>query len=111
MGDENKFRGFVFGVTLATTGFFGGTITSDLAWPVKSYPSVEDVEKGYVIPSKLEIKVEDLRKDGTKQTIAVYDGKSYLFKLDESGRPRIQEYEIKPVEVKAKTLEKKAEKE
>ena len=54
-----------------------------------------DVEKGYVIPGFLEIKVEDLDKRGEKQTIAKYQGTNYLFKEDKKGIPYMTPYQIK----------------
>ena len=62
-------------------------------------PKIEQVQPGYVIPSKLEIKPRDLNGDGKKEVIMTYGGKPYLLTLDERGRPRIQSYEIEAAEV------------
>ena len=79
-------------------------------WTGNKIPATDNVQVGYVIPNKLEIKVEDLRNDGQSQTIVKYDGKSYLFTLDERGEPRIQDYEIRPREIYVKpSLDLKAE--
>lgn len=61
-------------------------------------PATEKVEQGYVIPSKLEIKVKDLDGNGKPETLMDYNGKSYLLKLDEHGNPEIKAYEIVPKE-------------
>lgn len=104
MGAGEYVLGALSGVVMGMG--FGIFLTQSV---VNFFPKTEDVEQGYVVPSKLEIKVGDLRNDGAKQTMVVYDGKSYLFKLDEAGKPKVQEYEIKPVEIKISSLEQKAE--
>jgi hypothetical protein len=55
-----------------------------------------NVQEGYVNPRNLEIKTEDLDKDGNKETILEYGNKSYLFRVDENEKPYISEFKIEP---------------
>jgi len=71
----------------------------DIWSPTKKIPADREVQAGYLVPSKLEIELQDLDGNGQKETILKYDGKSYLFSLDEQGKPRVQAYEAKTAEV------------
>ena len=62
-------------------------------------PKTDNVQQGYVIPSKLEIGLQDLDRNEEKEVFMQYDGKKYLLTLDEQGRPRVQAYEVRPAEV------------
>ena len=62
-------------------------------------PKVNQVQHGYAIPSKLEIKLQDLDGDGEKETIIRYDGNSSLLKVDSLGNLRVDSYEVKPAEI------------
>ncbi len=62
-------------------------------------PKAKTVQAGYVIPSKLEIGLQDLDRNGQKETIMRYNGTNYLLRVDEKGTPLIQAYEIKPAEI------------
>ena len=80
--------GFIAGFGLAlgfgylqTNGLLGGWI-----------PQVSNVKSGFVVPSKLEIKVRDVDGEGHVETYAIYKGKQYFFKEDESGRPTTEDY-------------------
>jgi len=55
-------------------------------------PQSEQVEEGYVIPSKLEIKVKDVNQNGKDEVLMVYDGSRYLLKVDENGRPHALDF-------------------
>ena len=55
-------------------------------------PQVSNVASGFVIPSKLEIKVRDVDGEGHVETYAIYKGKKYFFKEDSSGRPMAEDY-------------------
>ena len=70
-------------------GVAGGLIIN-LLMPSNKIPATSEVQQGFVIPSKLEIKLQDLDKNGQKETIMQYDRKNYLLILDEQGKPRIQ---------------------
>ena len=61
-------------------------------------PTTKNVESGFVIPSKLEIKCQDLDGNGTPETILRYEGKNYLLKYD-GNQPSIVPYEVKPAQV------------
>lgn len=65
-------------------------------------PSNTDVEPGYAIPSKLEVKVKDLDGNGQNEVLMNYDGNSYLLQLDQNGKPVIREYEIIPQKINSK---------
>nr|MBI4156947.1 hypothetical protein [Candidatus Woesearchaeota archaeon] len=82
--------GFCFG---AATGITFDNYTQN------KIPTTGKVQQGYVVPSRLEIKVQDLDRNGQNEVIMKYDGKNYLFTLDEQGKPRVQLYEIKSAEV------------
>ncbi len=62
--------------------------------PTNFIPRDIKIETGFVEPSKLEIKLRDIDKNGRNETLIEYDGKSYLLKLDEQGNPKVQAYEI-----------------
>ncbi len=81
-------------------GFLTGYVLSQAYIDRTNYiPRVRQVQQGYAIPNKLEIKVEDLDLNGEKESILKYDGKSYLLQVDEQNRPYIAEYEIKSTEI------------
>jgi DUF971 family protein len=52
------------------------------------------VQQGYVVPSKLEMSLKDIDGDGQKEFRIIYDGKPYLFRLDENKKPVAQEYSL-----------------
>ncbi len=58
------------------------------------------IEDGYVLTSELEIKLQDNNGDGSNETLIVYKGKQYLFKLNEQGIPTVQAYSIQPAQIK-----------
>jgi len=66
----------------------------------KNYTNIrktDNVEEGFVIPSKLEeISVKNLDLTGKPETTLRYDGKDFLWKLDKDGRPIGVPYEIEP---------------
>lgn len=75
-------------------GFFAGMILEYFIG--NTIPSIEKVESGYVVPSKLEVKVKDLNGNGISEVIMRYDNKDYLLTIDGQGKPKVQSYEIKP---------------
>lgn len=62
---------------------------------VNKIPQAKQVQQGYVNPSKLEIKLKDLDRNGIDEVIMKYGGKPYLLKLDEQGKPQVQDYKVK----------------
>lgn len=66
--------------------------------PYNRIPTDRKIEVGYTNPSRLEIKLEDLNKNGFNETLLNYDEKSYLLR-EVDGKPVILDYEIKPVEI------------
>lgn len=55
-------------------------------------PKAEHVEQGYVVPSKLEIKVTDTNLNGKGEVLMVYDNTRYLLTVDENGKPQVEDY-------------------
>lgn len=57
-------------------------------YPTKTYIAPNKVEQGYVVPSKLEIKVEDrVKKDSLPETYLNYKEKQFIFVEDANGTP------------------------
>ncbi|MBS3172335.1 hypothetical protein J4438_02005 [Candidatus Woesearchaeota archaeon] len=82
-------------------GMLGGIKSYKISSPLV-IPNVTKVETYSVVPSKLEIECEDLDRDGIPETYVGYDGKRYMFNLDESGKPVIQEYFVEPAKIISK---------
>jgi len=98
-----KNKSFIKGAfTGAILGFIGGAIFSifGIVSDNVNYISIkktDNVEQGFVIPSKLEkMSVENLDLTGKPETILKYDGKDYLFKVGKDGIPICVPYEIEP---------------
>mgnify|MGYP001567249493 CR=1 FL=1 len=99
-------KGFGYYALLVGGIFVGillGRVIGDVIVPTKSYRATSKVQQGYIVPSKLEIELQDLDGNGQKEVFMKYDGKNYLLTLDEQGRPRVQVYEVKPAEVVPKS--------
>ena len=99
----NKFFGVAVGAIVGLVGFVEYLSVKTYIERSNYIPKTEQVQQGYVIPSKLEIELQDLDRDGENEVLMKYDGKSYLLKLDEKGRPQIQDYEIKPIGIVLKS--------
>ena len=67
-------------------------------------PRDSQVQEGFIAPSKLEIKCEDLDGNGKKETIMKVGNDSYLL-MEVDGKPVLSRYEIKPVEIVPKVEE------
>jgi hypothetical protein len=65
-------------------------------------PSQEQVQQGYIAPSKLEIQCKDLDGNGEDEVIMRIGDKPYLLR-EIDGKPVISAYEIKPAEVVPKS--------
>ena len=61
----------------------------------RTIPSEEQVQAGYVAPSKLEVTLKDLDNNGEQETIVNVEGKPYALMYDANGKPQLREYEIK----------------
>lgn len=61
-------------------------------------PNADTVQSSYVVPNKLEIKLTDLDQDGEPEVLLKYDGKPYLFRLNDKGEPAAVPYTITPRE-------------
>ncbi|MFZ5955840.1 MAG: hypothetical protein ACOYT4_05430 [Nanoarchaeota archaeon] len=67
---------------------------------IRNYiPSDDNIQFGYVKPSYLEIKLEDLDNNGKNEVLLKYGNRDYLLILDEKGKPKVQDYQIKPSEI------------
>ncbi len=79
-------------------GIVGGTITGlsliamDILLGSRDISQIGKVESGFVDPSKLEVKLDDINRNGKNETHLVYDGIDYLLELSEEGKPMIVEY-------------------
>lgn len=92
-------RGLILGVGISAT----------LLYPIREYlhdrnylriPTKVEVQEGHVKPSELEISVSDLDRNGKKELVVKYKGKSYLLVENDKGNPRFQKYELEPEEIK-----------
>jgi hypothetical protein len=102
IGNENKNRkelkdtiinwglGFIVGASLS----YSVASYLDRGFNPKSFPNTDKVQQGYVVPSKLEMSLKDIDGDGQKEFRIIYDGKPYLFRLDENKKPVAQEYSL-----------------
>ena len=61
------------------------------------FPKISEVQQGYIAPSTLEIKCENLDGDGQKETIMKVGERNYLLK-EVDGKPTLVPYEVKVVE-------------
>lgn len=77
---------YTMGVTFVATLFAMGRVPSILG--------VNKVQKGFIPPSQLEIKVDDLDWNGEYETYIVIAGKQYKL-LYEDGKPVISDYKSK----------------
>jgi hypothetical protein len=101
--DEQVSRGWRI-ATFGLAGIIAGTLIGKaITSPANYIPKAEQVQQGYVVPSKLGIELQDLDGNGKDEVLMKYDGKSYLLKLDEQGRPEVQAYEVRPAEVVPKS--------
>jgi len=64
--------------------------------PFSQRPRDIRVEEGYVKPSNIEIKLEDLDLNGKNETILRVDATDYLFKYDGNKNPFLVKYDIEP---------------
>jgi len=65
-------------------------------------PNTEQVQQGYIAPSKLEVECKDLDGNGEPETIMRIGDKPYLLR-EVDGKPVLSAYEIKPAEVVPKS--------
>lgn len=96
---DSYWEGFITAMAGASIGIFICLRLGLFTNPSKKIPVSNEVQRGFVIPSKLEIKLQDLDGNGKKEVLMKYDGKNYLLTLDPQGKPRVQAYEVKPSEI------------
>ena len=66
-------------------GYLAGTyITEHYIEHIKKIdvPTEKNIEQGYVVPSELEFKCQDLDQNGKKETIIIYKGDRFAFKVE-----------------------------
>ena len=83
-----------------TGGIVGGAavlLASSYLSP-KIIPSTEKVQSGFIAPSKLEVKLTDLDKNGEQETVLKIGNKQYLLR-EVDGQPTLSEYLVKPAEI------------
>ena len=98
--NEHRYNGFLVYFLLGLVGGIMGSSLIGKETKTGNYiPRLEQVQQGYVVPSKLEIELQDLDGNGQKEVFMKYNGMKYPLTLDEQGKPRVQAYEIEPVEV------------
>jgi len=97
MGLENS-EAFGIGVLAGMVLLTGGLIT------LRYNSLIREVQEGYVVPVGIGIDARDLDGNGELETILSYEGRDYLLTLDEQGRPRIQDYDVRPAESYSKRL-------
>lgn len=64
-------------------------------------PTVEqsNFQPGYINPSELEIKLQDLDNNGKKEVQMNYGGKSYMLQLDGQGKPTVVSYDMEAAQI------------
>lgn len=99
MSKENyiAMAGLWVGVLLIAIGQ-SNNISSYFGAKQKTIPQVEQVQQGYIAPSKLEIFCKDLDGDGNPETLMRVGDRDYLLR-EVDGKPVLSAYEIKPAEV------------
>ena len=104
MSDYNRvssvWRSVAIGAIAGWTALMGMNIYDGIN--SKQIPKVEQVQQGYIAPSKLEIECKDLDGNGEPETIMRIGDKPYLLR-EVDGKPIISAYEIRPAEVVPKS--------
>lgn len=97
----SKVKGILIGGTLGLFAVCIGKVLQVLSG-VSDYsiPRKNNVESGYVVPSKLEIYCKDLDNNGTEETYLKYDGKEYALLVGEDGLPEARHYTIESAKTK-----------
>jgi hypothetical protein len=85
---------FTYAVGIATGLILAIGITGVTNYKKGIYSKNEKVEQKFVRPSRLEIKCEDLDKDGKEETIVNIGDKSYLL-IETECKPILSEYDVK----------------
>ena len=81
-------------------GGFGGLVFgASLGFILPNRIPYAEVKSGFVEPRKLEILVEDLVGNNQYETILRYNKERYLLILDETGKPKIVPYFVKPSQI------------
>ena len=107
MNNEHILEDSIFKIVMKTVvlpavlGFSVGALVNHYAFTNK-IPRTDEVQQGYIAPSKLEIECEDLDGNGEPETIMRIGDKPYLLR-EVDGKPVISAYEIKPAEVVPKS--------
>ena len=84
---------------LAALGIDKGASYLKQYYPFKTIPRDNNVSEGYVLPSKLEIHLQNLDEKDGNETIIKYTGKDYLFRVNHREQPVVVPYAIKSAEI------------
>ena len=96
---DSIYKSYWIGLGAGIIGFITGHYGYDLVMgnTELTVPRTKNVESGFVVPSELEIKCQDLDRNGTPETILRYKGQTYLLKYD-GNQPTIVSDEVKPTQ-------------
>ncbi len=83
----------ILGGTILAVGYCGYSLINRNMMDI---PTDRKMDGGYVNVRTLNIKVEDLDKDGKNEVILEHNYKSYLFMLDKNNNPVAREYSVIP---------------
>lgn len=97
-GHFNTGLDFKTGIATGVVGAATLACIIDASFPKKYLPNVENVQQGYIAPSRLEVKVQDLDRNGELETVLHVDKIPYLLRELE-GKPVLSAYEVKPAEI------------
>ena len=85
-----NWKQYIYGAILGFT--INGTIEYYIT---NKIPRSNNIQEGYINPSKLEIILEDIDKNKQNEVIMKYDEKYYLFMIDQYGDIKLNEKNIK----------------
>lgn len=92
------------GIACLVGGLFAGLALGKgiNTWTGSLIPYERNVTEGYVQPAYFKIWTEDLDGDGVNETLVRYgfiEHQTYLFRLDERGRPAVYPYSVREKEI------------
>lgn len=98
--DKNDYLAIAIGTI---RGMITGNVLGDLAYRVNTnkIPRTTQVQQGYIAPSMLKVRCEDLDENGEYETIMKVGDVDYLLR-EIDGKPTLLEYEVKPPQITPK---------
>lgn len=91
----NTLYGFGAGVLAALVGNY---VSGWSPFVEHRIPQVEQVQEGFIAPSKLEVKCRDLDKNGESETYVQIGEIPYALRMVD-GKPVLSKYEVRPAEI------------